>query len=270
MRGGVSVMATVGTGSVSESRGGVCASSGPWRRRPQATPRKLSIRHDITSIRSQMRRITPGPCFRMGNSLECEMGYVDSITVNDRTDRRYMTGICGEANVRTPLGGRRVEMLKPGDMVLVRHNGMQPVRMIWTWTVTAAEMRKHPELAPIRLKPRAVGPMMPNRDLRIASGHRVLIPGYRIAGAEDQPGCLMRVDGVASASDAAYSDWSSEEVTYYNLVFDRHEVITAEGLPIETFRPSPKALNLLDIGAQQRLKDLFPELNRRRCAYPGL
>lgn len=198
------------------------------------------------------------------------MGYVDSITVNDRTDRRYLTGICGEANVRTPLGGRRVEMLNPGDMVVCRHNGLQPVRMIWTWTVTAAEMRQHPELAPIRLKPRAVGPMMPNRDLRIASGHRVLIPGYRIAGAEDQAACLMRVDGVALASDAAYSDRSAEEVTYYNLVFDRHEVITAEGLPIETFRPSPKALNLLDIGAQQRLKDLFPELNRRRCAYPGL
>ena len=198
------------------------------------------------------------------------MGFVDSIAVSERADRRFLTGICGEANVRTPLGGRRVEMLNPGDMVVTRHNGLQPVRMIWTWTVTAADMRKHPELAPIRLKPRAIGPMMPNRDLCIASGHRVLIPGYRIAGAEDQPACLMRVDGVALASDAAYSDFSVDEVTYYNLVFDQHEVVTAQGVPIETFRPSPKAINLLDLAAQQRLKDLFPELSRRRCAYPGL
>ena len=198
------------------------------------------------------------------------MGYVTSITARAKTDRRYLTGICGEANVRTPLGGRRVEMLNPGDMVVTRNNGLQPVRMIWSWTVTAEEMQAHPELAPIRLKPRAVGPMMPNRDLRIASGHRVLIPGYKLAGREDEQPCLMRVDGVALASDAAFADRSANEVTYYNVVFDQHEVITAEGLPIETFRPSPKALNLLDLAAQQTLKDLFPKLGSRRCAYPSL
>lgn len=198
------------------------------------------------------------------------MGYVASITARDKTDRRYLTGICGEANMRTPLGARRVEMLHPGDMVVTRNNGLQPVRMIWKWTVTAAEMREHPELAPIRLKTRAVGPMMPNRDLRIASGHRVLIPSYKIAGSEDAQPCLMRVDGLAAASDAAFVDRPTEDVTYYNVVFDQHEVITADGLPIETFRPSPKALNLLDLTAQQTLKHLFPELCRRRCAYPSL
>ncbi|MEL7256977.1 MAG: Hint domain-containing protein [Pseudomonadota bacterium] len=201
---------------------------------------------------------------------EFHMGYVASITARTKTNRRYLTGICGEANVRTPLGGRRIEMLNPGDMVVTRNNGLQPVRMIWSWTVTADEMRAHPELAPIRLKTRAIGPMMPGRDLRMASGHRVLIPGYRIAGSEDSQGCLMRVDGVAHNSDKAFAERTAEEVTYYNVVFDQHEVITAEGLPVESFLPSPKALNLLDVSAQQTLKELFPELSRRRCAYPGL
>lgn len=198
------------------------------------------------------------------------MGYVASITSRAKINRKYLTGLCGEANVRTPLGGRRIEMLNPGDMVVTRGNGLQPVRMIWKWTVTADEMREHPELAPVRLKTRAIGPMMPGRDLRVASGHRVLIPGYRIAGSEDQQGCLMRVDGVAHNSDNAYVDRTAEEVTYYNIVFDQHEVITAEGLPIESFLPSPKAMNLLDISAQETLKDLFPALARRRLAYPSL
>lgn len=203
------------------------------------------------------------------------MGFVAAITAQEKTgrdkmDRRYLTGICGEANVRTPLGGRRIELLNVGDMVVTRHNGLQPVRLIWSWTVTAAEMREHPELAPIRLKPRAVGPMMPSRDLRIASGHRVLIPGYKISGAEDQHPCLMRVDGIAVTSDTAFVDRSAESVTYYNIVFDQHEVITADGLPVETFRPSPKAMHLLDVSARETLKGLFPELSRRRCAYPGL
>jgi len=198
------------------------------------------------------------------------MGYSSSVVSGPKTDRRYLTGLCGEANVRTPLGARRVEMLHPGDMVVTRHNGLQPVRMIWTRTVTLAEMREHPEMAPIRLKPRAVGPMMPGRDLRIASGHRALVPGYRIVGVEDAQPCLMRVDAVALACDAAFADRSAEEVTFYNLVFDRHEVFTAEGLPVESFRPSPKALDMLDVTAREELLELFPNLSRRRCAYPGL
>ena len=198
------------------------------------------------------------------------MSYFASVTDDVKPDRRFLTGLCGEANIRTPLGGRRVEMLNPGDMVVTRHNGLQPVRMIWTWTVSEADMRRHAELAPIRLKPRAIGPMMPARDLRIASGHRALIPGYKVAGAEDSQPCLMHVDAIASASDAAFVDRSADEVTYYNLVFDQHEVITAEGLPVETFRPSPKALHLVDLAARERMISLFPNLARRRYAYPSL
>ncbi|MBU3259152.1 Hint domain-containing protein [Roseovarius sp. PS-C2] len=196
------------------------------------------------------------------------MSYAAAIPTPARTDRRYLTGICGEANVRTPLGPRRIEMLHPGDMIVTRDNGLQPIRMIWTRTVTAAQMRERPELAPIRLKPRAVGPMMPSRDLRIASGHRALIPGYRISGVADDQPCLMRIDGVAVASDAAFADMGADAVTFYNLVFDSHEVFNAEGLPVESYRPSPKALVQLDISTREALLEHFPNLARRRCPYP--
>ena len=198
------------------------------------------------------------------------MGYAASISTASKADRRFLTGLCGETNVRTPWGARRIEMLHPGDMVVTRDNALQPVRMIWSRTVSAAEMCDHPELAPIRLRPRAIGPMMPARDLRIASGHRALIPGYRISGvANDQP-CLMRVDGLASASDEAFVDMGAESVTYYNLVFDSHQVFCAEGLPVESFRPSPKAMTGLDVTSREELLEIFPHLGRKRCPYPGL
>ncbi|SLN48887.1 hypothetical protein PEL8287_02545 [Roseovarius litorisediminis] len=197
------------------------------------------------------------------------MGFVSDTVVDGKLDRRYLTGICGDANLRTPLGPRRVEMLNPGDMVVTRDHGLQPVRMIWTRTVSASDMQKHPDLAPIRLKPRAIGPMMPSRDLRIASGHRALIPGYLIANVPDDTSYLMRVDAVALASDAAYMDRAADTVVFYNLVFDRHEVFCAEGVPIESFRPSPKAISLLDVDARETIVDLFPNLARKRCAYPS-
>lgn len=198
------------------------------------------------------------------------MGFATNLTTAMKTDRRYLTGLCGEANVRTPLGARHVDILHPGDMVVTRDNGLQPVRMIWTRTVTAAEMRERPELAPIRLRPRAVGPMMPARDLRIACGHRALIPGYRISGVEDAQSCLMRVGALAMVSDAAFADTSSDTVTYYNLVFDNQEVFCAEGLPVESFRPSPKAIAEMDVAAREELLELFPHISPKRCPYPGL
>lgn len=198
------------------------------------------------------------------------MGFEAGLSSTSRTERRYLTGLCGEANVRTPLGARHVEILHPGDMVVTRNNGLQPIRMIWSRTVTAAEMRERPELAPIRLKPRAVGPMMPTRDLRIASSHRALIPGYRISGVADDQSCLMRVSALASVSDQAFADTTGESVTFYNLVFDNHQVFCAEGLPVESFRPSPKAIAEMDVAAREELFEIFPNMSSTRCDYPGL
>lgn len=198
------------------------------------------------------------------------MGFATALTSNMKTDRRYLTGLCGDANVRTPLGARHVSILHPGDMVVTRDNGLQPVRMIWTRTVSLAEMLDRPELAPVRFKPRAVGPMMPSRDLRIACGHRALIPGYRISGVADEQSCLMRVGALAMASDEAYVETPTDSITYYNLIFDNQEVFCAEGLPVESFRPSPKAIAEMDVAAREELFDLFPDFSPKRCPYPGL
>ncbi len=198
------------------------------------------------------------------------MGFSEMIPADCKVDRRVLTGLCGDTNVRTPLGARHVSILHPGDMVVTRDNGLQPVRMVWSWTVTAAQMQERPDLAPIRLRPRAIGPMMPARDLRIASGHRALIPGYRISGVADTQPCLMRVGELATASDAAYIDMSTQSVTFYNLVFDSQEVFCAEGLPVESFCPSPKSMAEMDVAARGTLLDLFPQMATKKGRYPSL
>ena len=67
-------------------------------------------------------------------------------------------GLCAGANLRTPCGSRRIENLRKGDLIVTRDNGLQPVRLVWRRTVTAAEITADPSLAPVRLKPRAIGP----------------------------------------------------------------------------------------------------------------
>ena len=168
-----------------------------------------------------------------------------------------LLGLAGTASVRTPCGGRRVENVRPGDLIVTRDNGLRPVRMVWTRTVTAADIAADPSLAPVRLRPRAIGPMMPQRELVVAASHRVLVPGYRLADLPDDQSCLLAARTIAEASDAAYLDRTSGDLTFYNIVFDDHQVFCANGLPVESYLPSRASLGQLDEALRGHLSALF-------------
>lgn len=188
---------------------------------------------------------------------------------NGQTAAVLALGIGGMANLRTPCGPRRIENLRKGDLVVTRDNGLQPVRMVWSRTITAAQIAADPSLAPVRLKPRAIGPMMPKADLLIAGDHRVLVPGYRLADMPAQSAFLLPAREIAGLSDAAYFDRAPDQITLYNVVFDAHEVVCANGLPVESFLPNPQTLALMDEAACMDLLRIFPSVKRAQPAYPA-
>lgn len=177
------------------------------------------------------------------------------------------TGLAGHANVRTPCGARHVANLRPGDLIVTRDNGLQPVRLVWKRTVTQAEIAADPSLAPICLKPRCIGPMMPQRDLIVAGDHRLLIPGYRLTDQPDASAALIPARDIAGTSDAAYVDRSAEEITFYNLVFDAQQVFAANGLPVESFLPSEQNVARLEAAVRDDIERIFPELREAAEGY---
>lgn len=179
-----------------------------------------------------------------------------------------VVGLSGSASLRTPCGPRRIENMRPGDLVVTRDNGLQAVRLVWSRTVTAAEIAADPSLAPVRLKPRAIGPMMPQRDLTLAAGHRILVPGYRLVDMPDTTACLIAARDVAEASDAGWIDRTVDEITYYNIVFDAHQIFCANGLPVESFVPSKKTVGRLDKGVLSDIEKLFPDAADILTAMP--
>lgn len=179
-------------------------------------------------------------------------------------------GLAADAALRTPCGDRRAENIRIGDLIVTRDDGLQPVRMVWSHTVTEADLAADPSLAPIRFKPRAIGPMMPQRDLVLAGGHRVLVPGYRLAEMPDTTSCLIAARDLAEASDDAYQDRSFKEITYYNIIFDAHQVFCANGLPVESFLPSQAALSVMTAETREQMVALFPELEATQEAYPAV
>ncbi len=176
-----------------------------------------------------------------------------------------VTGLCAGANVRTPCGERHVEFLRKGDLIVTRDNGLQPVRLVWTRTVSGAELAADPSLAPVMLSPRLVGPMMPQKALSVGSAHRLLIPGWRLEDEEDSVSCLV----AARDFPGTETHVPQGDVTYYNIVFDSAQVFAANGLPVESFAPSQESLRFVAKTVQEELRSAFPDLGPRFKDYPA-
>ena len=173
-----------------------------------------------------------------------------------------VTGLAGTTNVRTPCGARHIANLRPGDLIVTRDNGLQPVRSVWSRSVSAAEIAADPSLAPVCLRPRAIGPMMPQRDLRVAGDHRLLIPGYRLIDRPDTAAALIPARDIAGTSDAAFVDRASGDITYYNLVFDAHQVFAANGMPVESFLVTDASLSAVSAPVRETIEKALPDIGQ--------
>ncbi|MDA8585319.1 Hint domain-containing protein [Rhodobacteraceae bacterium] len=176
------------------------------------------------------------------------------------------TGLCTGANLRTPCGERHVEFLRPGDLVVTRDNGLQPVKLIWTETFLATEIAADPSLAPVLLATRAIGPMMPKKPLKVGGAHRLLIPGWRIDDEEDTENCLVAardVDGLEVGSETGI-----EDLVYYNIVFETPQIFCVNGMPVESFTPTEDSVKIIPKDALEALQKAFPDLGPKFAKYP--
>lgn len=168
--------------------------------------------------------------------------------------------------IDTPDGPRLIEDLAPGDLVTTLDNGSQPLRWIGTRAVSAAEMQARPELQPIRFETGAHGNQRP---LLVSPQHRMLLGDWRaeVYFGEDQ----VLVAAKSMENDTTIRAVIPEAgVVYCHLLFDRHEVILAEGALSESFHPGEAGLGSLDAKQRQEIAALFPHLTveRRRAAFP--
>lgn len=164
----------------------------------------------------------------------------------------YATPICFVAGtaILTPEGERAVESLSAGDRVVTRDHGVQRVRWVGRCRVPARG-----RFAPVEFVPGAIGNARP---LRVSPQHRVLLVDWRadmLFGASE-----VLVAAVHLVDGRRVRQAEGGMVTYVHLLFDRHEIIYAEGAPTESFHPGPAALAGLDRATRAELLALFPEL----------
>jgi len=177
---------------------------------------------------------------------------------------------CFTAGVRlaTAKGQRPVEKLLVGDLVETADNGLQPVRWIGSRTLDAVDLAASPKLRPIRIRKGALGDRLPRRDLLVSPQHRMMVRSaiaQKLFGADEvlvAARHLLPLEGVEVAEDVA-------EITYVHVLFDRHEVVYAEGAQSESLYTGEQALRAIGEAARAEIFTLFPELTERAEPAPG-
>ncbi len=72
-------------------------------------------------------------------------------------------------------------------------------------------------------------------------------------------GVLVRALDLAGQAGIARCE-DGRALRYVHLLFDRHEIVCANGLWSESYHPGPETMNGFDVEAEAELRRLFPEL----------
>ena len=147
---------------------------------------------------------------------------------------------------------RPIETLHPGDPILTRDHGRQPIRWIGH-----ARLRAVGAFAPVVIPAGALGN---GGDLVLSQHHRVFLyqrqklPGLTTSELLVQARHFVDGDTVY-LRDGGFVD-------YFSLVFDHHEIIYAEGIPSESLMVNDATLNRLPPEIAAEVKARFPGLSQ--------
>jgi T5SS/PEP-CTERM-associated repeat protein len=151
-----------------------------------------------------------------------------------------------------------VETLVPGDLVLTADGRAEPV--VWVGR-RSVDCRRHPrpsQVQPIRARANAFGPGMPERDLYLSPDHAVFV--------ED---VLIPVKYLVNGSSITQID--AALVTYYHIELPQHDVVLADGLPVESYLETGGRSDFENSGNFMRLHPSFGmEEARLSAVWEGL
>ncbi|MDI3336249.1 Hint domain-containing protein [Defluviimonas aestuarii] len=163
------------------------------------------------------------------------------------------------AMIETPRGEIAVEDLQVGDTVWTRDSGAQTIRWIGSKRIAAIG-----PLAPVLIPEGVLGN---TRDIKVSPQHRMLIGGWKAELYYGEPEVLVASKHLVDGSVIRFVPGG--EVEYFHILFDRHEIVVADGAPSESFHPGDQGLSVLDQEARREVLTLFPELETKGLASYG-
>ncbi len=151
---------------------------------------------------------------------------------------------CAGTLIRTVDGDVPVEDLRIGDHVATLGNCARPIMWIGQSAYLGRFIAGNRDVLPILISRGALADNLPSRDLYVSPLHAMYLDGMLIAARD-----LLNGTSIVQLK-------SVEEVRYFHIELETHDVIFAEGAPSETF-------------VDDDSRGMFHNAADYRCRYPA-
>ena len=149
---------------------------------------------------------------------------------------------------------RAVEELSVGDRVLTRDDGPREIRWIGHTTLRATGT-----FAPVSIAP---GAMHNDQELRLSPDHRIFVYQRSDTLGAGRAEVLIKARHLVNGTTILQTEGGF--VDYYQLLFDDHHIIYAEGIAAESLMVDPRTTKALPEDVRERLASTGGVHERRR------
>lgn len=135
-------------------------------------------------------------------------------------------------NILTLSGAIEVQNLQAGAHI-VTQTGTATLRAVISFKVPLSHMLKYPDQRPVRIERGALGDNIPKADLIVSPQHRILANSKiaeRVTGTKE---VLLAAKRLTVLPRVSYESVGGD-MTYFHLLFDKHEIVYSEGMPTES------------------------------------
>lgn len=189
-------------------------------------------------------------------------GVIDPHTLEDGNGKFYVgTAVpCFTAGslIATPTGQIAVETLRPGDLVLTRDNGVQPIAWAGAKGLSGVDLQTRPQMRPILIKAGALGNGAPERDMMVSPNHRVLVSNATAEIHFGEREVLVAAKHLVDGRTVVVAQ--AERVTYFHFMFAHHEIVLSDCAWTESFQPGVESLQGVGQSQRAEIMALFPAL----------
>ena len=208
-----------------------------------------------------------GP-FRVPTNEDIDLNGDGVITPNEAADGSFSNNlnilaenliVCFASGtlIETSTGPQAVETLRSGDLVNTLDDGPQPIRWIGGTTVSGLGAN-----APVLIRRGAIGNL---RDLWVSQNHRILVTGAKAELLFGESQVLVAAKHLVN--DSTIRIVPCETVSYWHFLCDSHQIVFAEGSPVESLYPGQQSLKAVTPVERDEIIALFPDLGAQDCDY---
>lgn len=163
--------------------------------------------------------------------------------------------------IGTARGEVPVELLREGDQILTRDNGLQDIRWVGQKTLDRRTLNAAPDLQPVLVRKGSLGNGLPERDMLVSPNHRLLIANEQSALYYDEREVLVAAKHLVNGKGIRRAETLG--ATYIHFMFDHHEVVLSDGAWTESFQPGDGSLRGIGEDQRSEIFALFPELREK-------